>query len=268
MALCQIGDSGSARFFETWSCHKPRIDPDADPPTTYESAQIDCIIDVSRIAHHLHAAVHEAGATFSSVVACEAHLRQRIAPYVVPEYARGTSLEAVFPLVEAHVHVSGAPDWRGKSKLELSVLPRRAGAPLAHPINIAVSVALPWPLTQETSPQPETTLRPQTALLPIAPVESANDSISGRDQFIRRMLMAEICLAGRKLDVAVMILEDLSEQIDRYHLAEWESSHFVTGVWDLLRRCYLLVSPSPEAAERSNALLRRICRLDPTRVVE
>jgi hypothetical protein len=81
------------------------------------------------------------------------------------------------------------------------------------------------------------------------------------------MLMAERCITKRKLDVAVFILEQLAEQIDRHHLEEWESPQLVTHVWDMLRRSYLLTKPSAGDDERSAALLRRICRLDPSRII-
>jgi type VI secretion system protein ImpC len=265
--LCPIGETNSATFYESWSCHKPSLHPDRDPPTTYESAQMDCILDVSRIAHYLHAILHESCQKLASAQECEEYLRKWIAPYVVPDYARGTNFEAAFPLLGADFHIACAPDWRGKSKLEASLLPKRRGAPLAHPVEITVEIALPWALTQDPPLHPPA-VRSVPATVPAILLESLNGSNSGRDQFIRRMLMAEACLANLKLDVAAMILEDLTEQIDRYHLEEWESPQLVTRVWDLLRRCYLLASPAPEAAERSVALLRRICRLDPTRAIE
>ena len=145
----------------------------------------------------------------------------------------------------------------------------RPGAPLAHPVEITIGIALPWALAQDAPPR-ETARHTQSlpATAPAISYEPPNGGNSGRDQFIRRMLMAEACLANRKFDVAVMILEELTEQIDRYRLEEWESPRLVTHVWDLLRRCYLLASPSPDGAERSVALLRRICRLDPSRVIE
>jgi len=263
--LCQIAETDSVTFYESWSCHKPSVHPDFDPPTTYESAQMDCMLDVSRIAHYLHAVLY--GRRFASVQECEEYLRKLIATYVVPDYARGTSFEAAFPLLSADFRVVGAPDWRGKSKLEVSLLPKRPGAPLAKPVEITVELALPWALTQDPPPRPPAVPR-LPATMPAISFDPPSGGNSGRDQFIRRMLMAEASLANRKLDVAVMILEDLTEQIDRYHLEEWESPRMVTHVWDLLRRCYLLASPAPEAAERSVALLRRICRLDPTRVIE
>ena len=94
--------------------HQPKVDPDADPPTTYESAQIDSMLDVSRIAHCLRAILRETSQTLASAQECEEHLRKWIAPYVVADYARGTNFEAAFPLLQAHFRIVGAPDWRGK----------------------------------------------------------------------------------------------------------------------------------------------------------
>jgi hypothetical protein len=73
---------------------------------------------------------------------------------------------------------------------------------------------------------------------------------------------------NRKIEVAVAILEDLSEQIERHRLEEWESSKLVSHVWDMLRRCYLLMDPAAGGGERSSALLRKICRVDPAKAVE
>ncbi|MEO8592945.1 MAG: type VI secretion system contractile sheath large subunit [Candidatus Solibacter sp.] len=265
--LCQVAETDSVTFYESWSCHKPTVNPDWDPPTTYESAQIDCMLDVSRIAHCLHATLHRSCQNLASAQQCEERLRKWVSAYVLPCYARGSTFEAAFPLYGADFRIAGAPDSRGKSKLEASLLPKRPGAPLAHPVEITIEIALPWALAQDPLPQPPALLTSPATVPPIS-CESPNGANSGRDQFIHRTLMAEACLANRKLDVAAMILEDLTEQIDRYHLEEWESPRLITQVWDLLRRCYLLASPSPEAAERSVALLRRICRLDPSRVIE
>ncbi len=265
--LCEIAETDSAAFYESWSCHKSYIAPDADLPTTYESAQIDCMLDTSRIAHHLHAALYASRQKFANTKECEEYLRKWIAPYVVPDYARGTGFEAAFPLLEADFHLVGAPDLRSKSKLEVSLRPKRPGAPLVGRVEITVELALPWSLTQDQPPQSRVVSR-LPATMPTISFESPNSGQCGRDLFIRRLLMAEGSLTSRRLDVAIMILEDLCEQIDRYHLDEWESPRLVTQVWDLLRRCYLLSSPAPEAAERSGALLRRICRLDPARVLE
>jgi hypothetical protein len=62
-------------------------------------------------------------------------------------------------------------------------------------------------------------------------------------------------------------LEDLSGQIDRHCLDEWESPKLVTHVWDVLRRCYQLTLTGSAGTDRCAALLRRICQLDLTRAI-
>jgi hypothetical protein len=100
-----------------------------------------------------------------------------------------------------------------------------------------------------------------------APPERAlNAEICGREQFIRRLFMAESCIASGRLDAATLILEHLAELIDRFHLEEWESASMVSHVWKLLRHCYKASSPLAETDERCVTLLRRICCLDPSAI--
>jgi type VI secretion system protein ImpC len=267
--LCQIAGTNRATFFEAWSCHKPKIDPDADARTTYESAEIDCVLAVSRIAHYLRCILQTERQRFSSVEDCEEYLRRWIAQYVVPEYAKGTSLESAFPLLSAQFRIELTPEPQRPSSLHASLVPRRAVGTLPHAAEIVIPIPLPWALslspTEPHSGVVQVAAR-TTVLAPRGPY--VNGFTSGRDQFIRRTFMAETCITNRKLDVAIQILEGLAEQIDRYHLDEWESPQLVTQVWDLLRRCYLLTSSAHIEDDRSAALLHRICRLDPSRAIE
>jgi hypothetical protein len=276
--LCQQGASGRATFFEIWSVHQPRIDPDWDPPTTYESAEIDCILAVSRIAHYLQVLVRQHRQRFSSVQACEDFVRKWAAPYVVPEYAEGSEYAADFPLVEFQLKIVAGREPNKMSKLEAAVRPRRATGCLNHAVEISIPVPLPWALTSsvhEPSREIHPVLSADSIVGPRAPTAtnidgtatSSNDGATGREQFIRSIFAAETAITTRKLDVAVLILEGLAEQIDRHHLEEWESSKLVGHVWDLLRHCYQLTSSPATADERCASLLRRICRIDPDRAL-
>jgi type VI secretion system protein ImpC len=266
--LCQIGETGKAKFFEAWSCHKPKIDPDYDPPTTYESAEIDCVLSVSRIAHYLRDILQTERERFQSLHECEDHLRRWIAPYVAPDYARETSFESAFPLLSAGLRIELATEGRHSSSLRVWLTPRRAVGSLPHPVEVVIQVALPLALGH-TSKEPVAEAVQSTELSVLSPTHGAflNGFPSRRDQFIHRVMMAESCIVNRRLDVAIAILEDLAEQIDRYHLDEWESTQLVTHVWDLLRRCYLLIAGASGVDDRSAALLRKICHLDPTRAL-
>jgi type VI secretion system protein ImpC len=263
--LCRVDGTKATRFFEMWSCHQPRIDPDQDPPTSGESAEIDCVLAVSRIAHYLTQIVRQERQRFRSVRECEEYLRKWVAPYLVPEYAQGNAYSAGFPLLDAEFRVVRKPDPRFQWRLEASLRPQRPVGTLKHPVEISIPLPLPSALTLEDDPAPKSVA---ATIAPIAlPLRAEVQNIrSGRDRFLRKLFLAETCLADRKLDVATAILEDLTAQIERYHLEEWESPKLVSQVWDLLRRCYLVTSSRND--ERPAALLKRICRLDPTRVIE
>jgi hypothetical protein len=73
---------------------------------------------------------------------------------------------------------------------------------------------------------------------------------------------------NRKFEVAVAMLEDLSEQIERHRLEGWESPKLVSHVWYMLRRCYLLMGPAANGEERSAALLRKLCPVNPAKALE
>jgi type VI secretion system protein ImpC len=275
--LCQQEASSRATFFETWSVHKPRIDPDDEPPTTYESAEIDCILAVSRIAHYLRVLVRQHRQRFSSVQACEDFVRKWAASYVVPDYAKGSEYAAAFPLVDFQLRIVPASDANGMSRLEAAVRPRRAVGSLSRPVEISIPAPLPWALTssihepcQEICPAitaESLAVRPVPTITNTHGATTSSGGASGREQFIRRIFMAETAITTRRLDIAVLILEGLAEQIDRHHLEEWESSKLVGHVWDLLRHCYQLTSSPTAADERCAALLRRICRIDPDRAL-
>ena len=268
--LCQEEGSSRAVFFEAWSCHKPRIDPDQDPPTTYESAEIDCVLAAGRIAHYLKCIVRQDRQRFESAQACEDYLRRWAAGYIVPGYAKGSAYAAGFPLLDAQFRMVPPADPEGMWTLIASVLPRRAVGALSHPIEIPIPVALPRALAPDAAAgvTQALTVPAPAGIAPSFAGVSWTEGPCGREQFIRRLFLAETCITDRKLDAAILVLESLAEEIDRHHLDEWESPRLVSHVWDLLRRCYQLTLASPAGDERCAGLLRRICRLDPTRALE
>lgn len=88
----------------------------------------------------------------------------------------------------------------------------------------------------------------------------AGTEAAGRNRFHRKLLLAEICLARGRDVLALSILEELAELIEKHHLAEWEASQLVGGVWSNLYRLYRKNQPD---ADRTRELYRRISRLDP-----
>ncbi|HTU43526.1 MAG TPA: type VI secretion system contractile sheath large subunit [Bryobacteraceae bacterium] len=264
--LRQIAGTDRVAFFETWSCKKPITYQEEIPPVTYESVEIDSMLGVSYVAHCLQAHLQEQMQSFSTMQECEEHLNRWISAYVVPDYAKGTKLEAAFPLVEASFKIAPGDALQKLAFIEASLRPKRAVGTMPNPIEIKIPVALPWALGWSAGTASNIVV---TSAPVVQPFIEVNGFVSGREQFIRKMFVAEACVTNNKLDAAILVLEDLSEQIDRYHLEEWESPKLVTQVWDLLRRAYLLTAGrEADVQERSAALLRRICRLDPTRMIE
>jgi type VI secretion system (T6SS) EvfE/EvfF/ImpA/BimE/VasJ family protein len=88
----------------------------------------------------------------------------------------------------------------------------------------------------------------------------AASETTGRNRFQRKLLLAEVCLASRKNELARAILEELAEQINTFKLSDWESSDLVGGVWTRLYRLYKTES---EDKDRAKELFERLCRLDP-----
>ena len=88
---------------------------------------------------------------------------------------------------------------------------------------------------------------------------AANET-SGRNRFQRKLLLAEVCLTSRRTQLARAILEELAEQIEKFHLEDWESSELVCGVWAPLYRLY---NADSSYADRAKELFEKLCRLDP-----
>ena len=86
---------------------------------------------------------------------------------------------------------------------------------------------------------------------------------NGRARFFRKLLLADVCLRTKRDRLAVKILEELSEQINTYKLAEWETSEVVGAVWTRLYRLYSKVGTETENSSSAAALYDKLTRLDP-----
>ncbi|MEP7363433.1 MAG: type VI secretion system protein TssA [Acidobacteriota bacterium] len=90
----------------------------------------------------------------------------------------------------------------------------------------------------------------------------ASQETSGRGRFLRKVQLAEICMATGHERVAFPILEDLAGEIEQRSLDGWESSDTITQPLALLYRC---LDKMDGDDDRKAALYSRICRLDPVR---
>jgi type VI secretion system protein ImpA len=86
----------------------------------------------------------------------------------------------------------------------------------------------------------------------------------GRDRFLRKVQLAQLCLATGNEAIAEPVLNDLAEEIDRRNLKEWELADVVAQPLTMLYRC---LDRTPEAAQEKRELYARICRLYPARAV-
>lgn len=90
---------------------------------------------------------------------------------------------------------------------------------------------------------------------------AANEA-SMRARFLRKLMLADVCLGVKRERLARTILEELNGQVTDFRLAEWESSGLVGAVWSRLYRLYKN-SDSSNDQDQSAALYTQLCRLDP-----
>ncbi len=83
----------------------------------------------------------------------------------------------------------------------------------------------------------------------------------GRNRFLRKLALAELCLRTQREALAVIILEELTEQIKTLNLSLWESPELIGRVWGQLYRRYRLVGDEKKVA--ASELYLNLCRLDP-----
>src|ERR1035438_2238010 len=84
---------------------------------------------------------------------------------------------------------------------------------------------------------------------------------SGRGRFLRRIQLAQVCLATGNRDIGRPILQELAEEIERRGLEQWENPDMVAQPLALLYRC--LDDPQDTGGEKRK-LYGQICRLDPS----
>lgn len=82
---------------------------------------------------------------------------------------------------------------------------------------------------------------------------------SGRARFNRKLQLAQICLSLGQNAIAKPILEELTGEIEKRKLEEWETGEMVAHALSLLYRCM----DGEDEAGRKNEIYRWICRLDP-----
>lgn len=87
---------------------------------------------------------------------------------------------------------------------------------------------------------------------------------SGRARFHRKVQLAGICMATGNEAVAFPILVELSNEVERLKLEEWESQETVAQPLVLLYKC---LSKLGRDADEKQRVYDRICRLDPAQAL-
>ena len=87
---------------------------------------------------------------------------------------------------------------------------------------------------------------------------------SGRVRFYRKLAVAELYLAKGYNDPALIVLEELTKQIEENKLVGWESTSVISRVWADLCVCRRLCGKAPEAEQ----LFQQLCKLAPWHALE
>jgi len=83
---------------------------------------------------------------------------------------------------------------------------------------------------------------------------------SGRGRFHRKVQLSQLCVSTGHENIALPILQELSAEIERRKLADWESPDLVARPLALLYQC---LGKSGGDDELRTKLYSWICRLDP-----
>jgi type VI secretion system protein ImpA len=87
---------------------------------------------------------------------------------------------------------------------------------------------------------------------------------SGRARFLRKMQLAQICIAAGKDSIAQLLLDDVAAAIDTHKLDDWEDRETIA------RALVFLLQNSKKIqadAKVKQALFERVCRLDPVQAL-
>lgn len=96
-------------------------------------------------------------------------------------------------------------------------------------------------------------------------VREAAQERSSRARFNRKVQLAQLCLAARYESIALPILRELDEEIQRRKLEDWEAAAVLAHPLVLLYRCLSKTQGASE--EEKQRLYARICCLDPVQAI-
>lgn len=92
-------------------------------------------------------------------------------------------------------------------------------------------------------------------------VHQNSRSDSGREKFVRRLQVSQLCMQTGQEAVAYPILQDLFSEIERRELLDWESTDFLVQPLTLLVQC---IDRTNRDSQQRSQIYNLLCRLEPT----
>lgn len=94
----------------------------------------------------------------------------------------------------------------------------------------------------------------------------ANNDNSRKAMFRRKLAMATLCMRGNQPAIARPMLENLSEEIEKFSIDGWEPA-LTLEVWTNLHKCYEFLAPGSAPNKQAmqqcaDRVFEKICRLD------
>jgi len=86
---------------------------------------------------------------------------------------------------------------------------------------------------------------------------------SGRGRFLRRLQLAQVCIAANREPIAHAILDELAREIELRKLEDWEPAETVAHALSLLFRCM-----GENNDGKRQRVYAQICRLDPVQAAQ
>ncbi len=87
---------------------------------------------------------------------------------------------------------------------------------------------------------------------------------SGRARFLRKMQLAQICIAAGKDPIAQLLLDDVAAAVDTHKLDDWEDRETIAHALVFLLQNSKKIQADAKAKQ---ALFERVCRLDPVQAL-
>jgi len=89
-------------------------------------------------------------------------------------------------------------------------------------------------------------------------------AVSGRARFLRKMQLAQICIAAGKDSIAQLLLDDVAAAVDTHKLDDWEDRETIARALIFLLQNSKKIQADAKAKQ---ALFERVCRLDPVQAL-